>query len=57
MRTRIAKVVHFAWRHAWGLYEMHPNRLTRRAFNSLDRAHDAIAYPGGSTFCVCRRFI
>ena len=32
--------IRWAWRHAWGLYETHPNALTRRTFNVLDRIND-----------------
>jgi len=47
------RMLHFLWRHAWGMYETHPNRATRKIFNTLDALHSRIAYPGGSQACIC----
>lgn len=33
-------MLRWLWRHSWGLYEVHPNRLTRRLFNTLDALMD-----------------
>jgi hypothetical protein len=41
-------MIHWLWRHSWGLYETHPSRATRSLFNLLDRAHDRWDYLDGA---------
>ncbi len=47
--------LHFAWRHAFGLMEQHPNRITMRLYNTLDAWHYRFAYAPRVWRCRCTR--
>lgn len=51
------RTIHYFWRNAWGVYEQHPNRVSRWVFNRLDALHDRVGYVASdfSHTCRCRR--
>jgi hypothetical protein len=48
-------ILHYLWRHAYGLTETRPNRITLGIWYLLDAWHDRFAYQNPYE-CRCTRF-